>query len=65
MLTKQQIEDYLKSGGNKCLYCKSGEIATTQKVQTDSQSAWQEVYCNDCNKYWNDVYKLVGVEEVK
>lgn len=55
-------EEYIKSAGNKCPYCKSVEIETTCPVQTDDSCAWQNVKCNDCEYEWQDIYNLAGYQ---
>jgi len=63
MLTKEQKEEYIKSGYAKCPFCKSDQIEGGA-IDVDGPEAWQKVTCIDCEKVWNDVYKLVDVEEI-
>jgi len=55
-------EAYIKNGFSKCPYCQSDHIEGGG-VSVDGDYAWQEVRCVDCNKAWEDIYKLVDVEE--
>ena len=61
---QEKIDKYLASGGSGCPECESQNITTTEQVQTDSNSAWQECECEDCGTIFRDVYQLVGVEFV-
>lgn len=56
-------EWYIQHGGNKCPFCTSSNITSDGHTQTDDKIAWQEIKCINCNKIWNDLYKLVGFEE--
>lgn len=62
MLTTKQKRDYIRSAGSHCPHCKSQSI-TASHFESDVSSAWQPVRCDDCGKEWNDVYKLVGIED--
>ena len=61
--TKKPVSQktYLKDN-NKCPFCRSENIIG-HSIELDSNSVWQEISCNDCDKTWKDVYKLVGYEE--
>jgi formate dehydrogenase maturation protein FdhE len=56
-------EQYLNNS-NICPWCKSNDIVAGQ-IEGDYEQAWQQVHCRLCRKTWNDVYNLVGYEEVK
>ena len=60
-LTKIQRNKYLKGGGCQCPYCGSENIKG-RPFETDSALAWQPVVCLSCNKEWDDVYKLIGID---
>ena len=62
-LTKKQKSDYLKNSG-KCPYCKSDQIEGGS-IEIDGETAWQTVSCLNCDKKWNDIYRLANVEEVE
>jgi len=57
-------EGYVASGGNKCPFCGSDDIESTEQAQVDSGGASQQVQCNACNASWHDIYKLVGFEKI-
>lgn len=61
-LTKTQIQDYVRNGGEKCPYC-GGIIEGIHAPNVDAGSASQEVACIDCGKDWIDVYQLVSLHE--
>jgi hypothetical protein len=62
MITEEQKEKYLKHGGTHCPYC-DGQDFEGGQVQLDAGCAWQELFCNDCEKEWADIYSLTDVEE--
>lgn len=59
-LTSKQ---YLEEGGGKCPNCHSSNI-TADVVQVDAE-AWAEVTCDDCKATWQDVYKLMGYDNLQ
>jgi len=61
-LSKEQKEDYILTGGNQCLYCGSHNITA---LIFDGEGSRQPVRCEDCHREWNDIYKLVDVEEIE
>lgn len=63
-LTKKQKQAYLNHGANACPYCESTEI-TAGAFEVEGTHAWQPVECLNpqCGATWNDIYKLVDVEE--
>jgi len=62
-LTRVMKKKYMDKAGNECPYCGSDHIEGG-RPQTDSNCAWQEVICQDCEKRWNDVYTLTDIEEI-
>lgn len=44
----------------ECPFCKSINIEG-DSFDMDSCTAWQKVYCIDCNKEWKEIYTLSGV----
>jgi hypothetical protein len=62
-LTDEQKRAYVQNGGNRCPFCTSYEIEGTGQVQTDAGYAWQPIKCLSCDEHWNDVYKLVDVDQ--
>ena len=53
---------YIKSGGVRCPYCGSDNISGGH-MEVDCTGAWQDVHCDDCGKDWQDIYKMVDMEE--
>ena len=58
--TKEQKEKYLADSGF-CPFCGSDQI-TGEHLEVESESAWQPISCNVCDKTWKDVYTLTDVE---
>jgi len=40
-------------------------VVAARLVETDDGSAWQEMICFECNATWQDIYKLVGYDNLK
>jgi hypothetical protein len=57
MVTHEQMENYIKGGGDKCPKCESNNI-TGGHVEIDWNEAVQGVFCGDCEFEWDDVYIL-------
>ena len=64
-MTPEQKKNYISSGGNECPKCGSSEISPIYGFETDGTSAWRAVECDECGKRWNDVYKLIDIEEIQ
>jgi len=64
--TPRLLEEYLSSGGTQdCPYCgKSIENATYGTIEVEGGQAWQKIACESCNRIWNDIYRMTGIEEV-
>ena len=56
---KSTIREYIDAPGF-CPFCKSENISGSN-IEIDANSAWQDVGCDDCNKDWRDIYRLVAV----
>ena len=61
-LTEDRKRVYLEHGGLICPFCGSRAIST-QEFNADHAEGWQDVYCEDCEGEWRDLYTLTGVEE--
>jgi len=61
---QSEYAQYMASGGNECLACKS-ENLESGKMETDSGGAHQAMECADCTASWDDIYVHVGVDNVK
>jgi uncharacterized Zn finger protein len=53
--------NYLKNGGNRCIYCGSDEIWSGY-IRHDDE-LWAPIHCEICGKIWKDIYKIARVEE--
>jgi hypothetical protein len=62
LITPEQRERYLQSGGNICPFCNSLNIQGTGSGDSDSDWHSKEVECLDCKEMWVDIYKIVNVE---
>jgi len=62
-LTKKQQKEYIGSN-HKCPYCHSTNISGW-RIETDDGEAYQPITCNECEKSWNDLYTLTGIEEIE
>jgi len=60
-ITKEQEAKYLKCHGNICPFCESLHVTTTSSMDQDGGIAWQNCKCLDCEKEWDDMYKLISV----
>lgn len=62
MTMKLTSEEYTKQGGVNCPFCGSSNI-TTEPFDGEAQT--QEVYCNDCDSRWYDIYELKGYQTIE
>lgn len=58
-------EEYISIGGSKCPCCSSSNIQTDDGIQVDGGHAWQDIYCDDCDARWQDIWVLAGFEVSK
>lgn len=65
MIEQMNKEHYLESGGNRCPYCGSESITASHYELENDFEIKQEVICNDCDKRWKDVLRLVDIEEME
>lgn len=61
-LTDEQVKKYLEEGGCTCPFCDDGDLEGGP-VQLDAGIAWQTMKCHNCNKSWDDMYTLTGVDD--
>ena len=54
---------HVEECGSLCPACGSSNLSGNS-VQVESGVAWQGVECDDCKASWNDVFKLIGYEEL-
>ena len=65
MPTPSSNENYVRHLGQRCPTCGAYRVVATRLVETDDASAWQEMICFECNATWQDIYKLVGYDNLK
>jgi hypothetical protein len=63
MISRAKRKEYVKAGGSFCINCGSGNISAG-KIQSESREAWQVVQCYDCGSTWNDIFRLIGVDDI-
>jgi len=63
MISDENKKKYTETDYNNCPYCGSNEIEGGQ-FQADVNYAYRTVQCYKCSKEWNDLYKLIGIEEI-
>lgn len=62
MLSKNQLEKYLDSGGNFCPYCNSRNLdGGITEYKHDGPT--QPIECLNCKKQWTDILGPIGVIE--
>lgn len=61
-LTPEQKKKYIEdNNANRCPFCESADISGGH-ISIDGKVVWQEIWCNECNEDWRDVYTLAFVE---
>lgn len=63
-MPKLTPDQYRDSGGVRCPNCGSENIEG-QGVEVDQGSCYQPCGCNDCDAEWNDVYQLLGYDDLE
>lgn len=63
-ITRETKKEYIKSGGGFCMNCRSGNISAG-RFEVDGGEVWQTMECYDCRAHWNDIYRLIGVDNVE
>ncbi len=59
-----KVKPYIESGGVACPFCESSNIEGRQ-FDVQAGTAWQPMSCTDCNREWNDVYRLDAISEIR
>jgi uncharacterized protein (DUF983 family) len=60
MLTKQQKQAYLASGGSRCPFCGESQLeGGFVEVTTDGAS--QPITCLSCGRTWHDVHRRADI----
>lgn len=62
-ITREMRKKYIDQGGANCPFCGSPNIEGGEYEGEGSQ-VWSTITCNECGEQWDDVYKLIGCEEV-
>lgn len=60
----KNVQDYVDKCGSYCPACHSTQIEGGS-IDIESTDAIQEKGCNDCEASWNDLYRLVGFNDLK
>jgi hypothetical protein len=60
-MTKEQLNDYISSGGKICPYCGEEDLQGITTVSVNDGVGIQVVECFTCKKTWNDIYKLINI----
>jgi hypothetical protein len=63
MLSRAKRREYIKAGGSFCINCGSGNISAG-KIESEGRGAWQSVQCYDCGSEWNDIFRLISVDDI-
>lgn len=62
MLTNEQKQAHVDSGGSTCPHCQSDHIVG-DSLEVDDGVVTQMVACNTCGERWTDVFRLSGIVE--
>jgi len=63
-ITRKRRKEYIDTGGRFCVHCESEKISAG-KVESKGREAWQPVVCYDCGCEWNDIFRLIGVDDIR
>jgi hypothetical protein len=61
---QDKVKPYIQRGGVACPFCESSNIEGRQ-FDVQAGTAWQAMSCADCNREWNDVYRLDAISEIR
>lgn len=64
-LTDEQKQEYIRSNGVICPYCRQTDQVDADMVQLENDNLVATVRCYRCNKAWKDIYKIADVEEIE
>jgi len=56
--------EFISHVGLSCPACEKYELEATESVQVDDGIAWQGMECTACNATWQDLYNLVGYDNL-
>jgi len=62
-ITKEEVDQYIKTGGSQCPYCHSPEVEQEDMLILDEEDTkvYRHMTCLTCIKDWTDVYFLADV----
>jgi len=63
VFTKSMKDEYVTNGGNRCPFCKSNALDIAGSFNGDTGIGTQEVFCNNCEETFTDLYTLTGVRK--
>ena len=63
MISRLKRKEYVTAGGSFCINCGGGNISAG-RVESEGREAWQPVQCYDCGSKWNDIFRLIGVDDI-
>lgn len=63
-MSQMTDEEYVSHEGAICPFCRSPEVETAGRLESDGSIVWQPCKCASCKKEWTDQYKLVGYDPV-
>lgn len=63
MISREKRLAYIRAGGSFCINCGSGNISAG-RIESEGREAWQPVQCYDCGSEWNDIFRLIGVDDI-
>jgi hypothetical protein len=64
MITPEKKKEYIRAGGSFCLNCGSGNISAG-RIESEGREAWGQVVCHDCGSAWKDIFRLIGVDDIR
>ncbi|MGA3118093.1 MAG: hypothetical protein ABSF90_27135 [Syntrophobacteraceae bacterium] len=63
MISRAKKKEYIEAAGSFCINCGSGNISAG-KIESEGREAWQSVQCYDCGSEWNDIFRLIGADDI-
>jgi len=54
-------KDYIRNGGQMCPFCSGGSLQGGS-IHVDDGRAFQQVSCLECERIWQDVYRLMDAK---
>ncbi len=63
-ISRKRRKEYINAGGTFCINCGSGNISAG-RIESEGREAWGQVVCHDCGSQWNDIFRLIGVDDIR